>query len=129
MRDKDKDLKAVESEVTESPTEKEENITESEVTESPTEKEEIPESPNDEVKESDEVEQPTAKDGDTVVVCNCSKLNIRKKPSLEAEVLEIVSVGSTLKINGEPRNGWARVYTDSDVKGFVMAEYITPQEM
>lgn len=52
-----------------------------------------------------------------------SKLNVRNKPSKDGEILCVLNKGETLKIK-TPKDGWARVYTAADIKGFVMVQFL-----
>jgi uncharacterized protein YgiM (DUF1202 family) len=56
-------------------------------------------------------------------VYNCSRLNIRKEPSLDANVLCIVSEGDTLMIEDD-RDGWSHVYTSAGIEGYAISNYI-----
>lgn len=58
-------------------------------------------------------------------VTDCIKLNIRKEPSLQADILCEVPVASKLAIDVEHSNDeWFSVVTESGVNGFCMAKYV-----
>lgn len=68
----------------------------------------------------------------TAVVIGCEKLNLRKDPSLNSEVLCVLKKGEKvevdLKIEGEPKVGDASFYqvcTVAGVKGYCMTKYIS----
>ena len=60
------------------------------------------------------------------VVIDCSKLNIRKKPNKESEIVSIVDSGSNLKvIDPDKHQGeWYKVTTSKGVNGFCMRKYV-----
>ena len=58
-------------------------------------------------------------------VTNCHRLNIRKEPSLEAEILRVLLKGDDVEILDEPVvNGWLPVLLSDGTKGYTMIEYI-----
>lgn len=58
------------------------------------------------------------------VVHNCSKLNIRKEPNVDSEVLCVVDSGSNLQIDlVNSTYGWFSVCTETGIEGFCMKEY------
>lgn len=62
----------------------------------------------------------------TGFVANCLKLNIRKGPSKDAEILQVVEKGAMLVVNpGSSTEGWYKVRTESGVKGFCMKDFVT----
>ena len=60
------------------------------------------------------------------IVIDCSKLNIRKKPNKESEIVSIVDSGSNLKvIDPDKHKGeWYKVITQKGVNGFCMRKYV-----
>lgn len=61
-------------------------------------------------------------------VTNCSKLNIRKNPTTDADVLCVVEKGTKLVINVDESNDeWHAVETESGVKGFAMKSFVAPK--
>lgn len=59
------------------------------------------------------------------VVHNCSKLNIRKEPNVDSEVLCVVDSGSNLQIDlVNSIYGWFSVCTETGIEGFCMKEYV-----
>lgn len=62
-----------------------------------------------------------------VVVSNCSQLNIRKKPNLNANVVCVVNAGTELTVAQPFKNGdeWMRVSTKDGVEGHCMRKYVT----
>lgn len=59
------------------------------------------------------------------VVSDCKKLNIRKAPNKNADVIKIVAVDEELTIAGHSLGKpWYRVTTADGTKGFCMCEYI-----
>ena len=57
------------------------------------------------------------------VVANCSKLNLREKPNLNAGVITILNLDTELLIM-EIVDGWVNVCTPEGLEGYVMEEYI-----
>ena len=58
-------------------------------------------------------------------VTDCIKLNIRKEPSLEADILCEVPVNANLLIAPDTSSeGWYSVVTENGVNGFCMAKYV-----
>ena len=59
------------------------------------------------------------------VVANCNKLNIRKKPDFNADVVGMVDVGTVLTINvtGSTEDFY-KVRTKSGMFGFCMKEFV-----
>lgn len=59
------------------------------------------------------------------VVTNCHRLNIRKEPSLNAEILRAISKGDVVGIlDGQEANGWLPVILSDGTKGYTMKDYI-----
>lgn len=58
-------------------------------------------------------------------VVDCSRLNVRKKPTVNAEVLETVRKDSELVLDLIKSNEkWYKVTTISGVEGYCMKQYI-----
>ena len=58
-------------------------------------------------------------------VTNTFKLNIRKEPSLDAEILQVLTKGDDVEILDESTiNGWLPVLLSDGTKGYTMVEYI-----
>ena len=61
----------------------------------------------------------------TGVVDNCIRLNVREKPSVDAEILTALEAGSeVLLLEDETENGFYKVCTASGLEGYCMCEYI-----
>lgn len=61
----------------------------------------------------------------TGIVDNCFRLNIREKPSVDAEILTALEAGSEVRLmNDEIENGFYKVCTASGLEGYCMREYI-----
>ena len=60
-------------------------------------------------------------------VDNCSKLNIRENPNIDAKVLTILNKGDKVQINSE-NEGWYGVFYKG-ISGFCMKEYINKKEV
>lgn len=60
-------------------------------------------------------------------VDNCSKLNVREHPNIDAKVLTILNKGDKVQINSE-NDGWYSV-VHKGVSGFCMKEYINKKEV
>ena len=62
----------------------------------------------------------------TGVVTECEKLNVRAKASVESDVVTVITKGTKLTIESfEVGSTWLKVSTESGVKGFVMAKFVT----
>ena len=60
------------------------------------------------------------------VVCNCTRLNVRKKPTKAADVVAEVKAGTELTVNLEKSVGdWYKVCDANGLRGFCMKMYIT----
>lgn len=58
-------------------------------------------------------------------VTNCHRLNIRKEPSLEAEILRVLFQGDDVEILDESTpDGWLSVILSDGTKGYTMKDYI-----
>ena len=61
----------------------------------------------------------------TGIVDNCIRLNVREKPSVDAEILTALEVGSEVRLlKDETENGFYKVCTASGLEGYCMCEYI-----
>ena len=61
----------------------------------------------------------------TGVVDNCLRLNIREKPSIDAEILTSLAAGSEVRLlKNEIENGFYKICTASGLEGYCMCEYI-----
>lgn len=59
------------------------------------------------------------------VVSNCTKLNIRKDPSVHAEILGVVDVDSEMKIDMDKSNDkWFYVSTAVGIDGYCMRDFV-----
>ena len=59
------------------------------------------------------------------VVANCTKLNIRKEPSVHAEILGVVNVDSEMKIDMNKSNDkWFYVSTAVGIDGYCMRDFV-----
>lgn len=60
------------------------------------------------------------------VVANCLRLNVREKPSKEANIICVIQLGSEVKIDEiESTDEFYKVCTETGVEGFCMKQYIT----
>ena len=58
-------------------------------------------------------------------VTNCFKLNIRKEPTKDSEILQVISEGDEVEILDESTaNGWLPVLLSDGTKGYTMRDYI-----
>lgn len=59
------------------------------------------------------------------IVDNCIRLNVREKPSIDAEILTALEAGSEVRLlKDEMENGFYKVCTASGLEGYCMCEYI-----
>ena len=83
--------------------------------------------PPEEVKEPEDVTE-TAKETVGVVNDSCTALNVRKEPSLEAEIICSINSGSKLVIDETgSTDDWFKVCTETGAEGFCMKEYVTAE--
>lgn len=88
------------------------------VTESNVEEVEVTEIEDDSIEEGEDVE------ARYLEVQNCDKLNVRKEPSKESEVLDVVPVKTRMKYTGSLAEEWTNVTMNDGTEGFVMTEFI-----
>lgn len=61
----------------------------------------------------------------TGVVDNCIRLNVREKPSIDAEILTALEAGAEVRLlKDEIENGFYKICTASGLDGYCMCEYI-----
>lgn len=61
----------------------------------------------------------------TGIVDNCFRLNVREKPSVDAEILTALEAGSEVRLlNDKMENGFYKVCTASGLEGYCMCEYL-----
>lgn len=59
-------------------------------------------------------------------IANCSKLNVRSKPSTEAEVLTVLEAKSEVLIDpARSTTEWLKITTASGVDGFCMRKFVS----
>ena len=59
------------------------------------------------------------------VVTNCNKLNVRKRPHTNSEILCVMSKGDKVEINiKESHRLFYKITTTAGIEGFCMKEYI-----
>lgn len=62
------------------------------------------------------------------IVSNCSKLNVREKPTKSGEVKCILNAGTEIIIDIEKStNTWYYVTTPSGIEGYCMKQFITAE--
>lgn len=76
---------------------------------------------NTEVKEPKKA--PKEKAPETRKVVGCTTLNCRQRPSLKADVLQLIKVGSIVTVIKD-ENGWTQ-YTYDGITGWSMSEYLS----
>lgn len=63
------------------------------------------------------------------VVVDCERLNVRKEPSADADVLTTIPKGAEVQIDiFESTNDFYKVCTEAGVEGFCMAAYIKVED-
>jgi SH3-like domain-containing protein len=61
----------------------------------------------------------------TGVVANCAKLNVRSKPSTDADVVTVINAGDEIKIDvDKSTDKWFKIRTIDGVKGFCMRKFV-----
>ncbi len=72
-----------------------------------------------------EPKQPEAPQIRKAIVCNCTKLNVRKNPFSNADVLEIINADAEVEVrNPDAKGKFYPVRTESGIEGFCMKEYL-----
>ena len=95
--------------------------------ETPAVEEAVVEAPVEEVKPTEEVVEETkpekvVKDG---VVVNCAKLNVRKTPSKDADILGVISRYDDVKVYiDESTEDFYKVCTEAGVEGYCVKTFI-----
>ena len=57
---------------------------------------------------------------------NCSKLNVRSKPAIDADVLVVLDVNSEIAIDpARSTNEWVKVTTAAGVEGYCMRKFVS----
>lgn len=74
-----------------------------------------------EVKDDPVVAKVTKKAG---VIANCDRLNIRKGPSVDTEILAVVDRGTKVVVEPISNNEFYKVYVESGIEGYAMKAYI-----
>lgn len=70
-------------------------------------------------------EEPKVKETPEYLIVTAVRLNIRKGPSKDTEILTIVSKGDKLVKNTKKlSNGFYSVTTDNNIQGYVMKEFV-----
>lgn len=58
-------------------------------------------------------------------VINCTKLNVRETPSIDANVVCVLNTGAEIEINVEKSTDeWVNVYTTTGIEGYCMRKFI-----
>lgn len=73
-----------------------------------------------EVAEEEKEEIPTP----TIGTVNCSKLNVRQRPSLTSAVLKVLNMNDTVIITGKTNPVFYEIEVEDNETGFVMKEFI-----
>ena len=78
-------------------------------------------------KEAEKSEEPVEQQPDPVygVIHNCAKLNVRKAPSADAEIVCVLDEGTEVRIDeDQSTDEWCNVTHASGIEGFCMKQYI-----
>lgn len=57
------------------------------------------------------------------IVVNCNRLNVREKPSMDSAILCVLNNSETMLVE-DIVDGWAHVYTEFGIEGYIVEEYI-----
>lgn len=72
-----------------------------------------------------EPEKPKAPEARKAVVCNCTKLNVRKNPYSNADILAIINADEEVEVrNADAKGKFYPVRTASGIEGFCMKDYL-----
>ena len=62
----------------------------------------------------------------TGIVAGCSKLNVRSKPAIDADILVVLEVNSEVVIDPtRSTNEWVKVTTAAGIDGFCMRKFVS----
>ena len=62
----------------------------------------------------------------TGIVAGCSKLNVRSKPAIDADILAVLEVNSEVVIDPtRSTNEWVKVTTAAGVEGYCMRKFVS----
>ena len=73
----------------------------------------------------DSVTPTDAKTKQKALVANCKRLNVRKKPDMNSDVLEIIVENDEVEIEELNNSDFYKVITSSGVSGFCVKKYIS----
>lgn len=68
----------------------------------------------------DEIVQSIIKEG----IVKCQNLNVRKAPSMSATILQIISIGTKVKILDDVNDLWYKICVNDIEKGYCVKEFI-----
>lgn len=68
-------------------------------------------------------EEPKLDDPIQGTIYKCKVINLRSKPSLDAEILTRLHAGDVVQIDGE-EDGWFAVITQIGVEGYLVKDYV-----
>lgn len=69
--------------------------------------------------------EPETTDGIVGVVTECARLRVRKEPSLEADILTVIPLGTEVRVDiFESTNDFYKICTGNGVEGYCMQKYI-----
>lgn len=57
-------------------------------------------------------------------IVKCQNLNVRKAPSMSATILQIISIGTKVKILDDVNDLWYKIKVDKIEKGYCVKEFI-----
>ena len=83
---------------------------------------------NNEAEEENQKQEETQNQPEPVygVVHNCEKLNVRKQPSKDSEIVFVLNEGSEISIDEEnSTEEWYSITHVSGVEGFCMKQFVT----
>ena len=70
--------------------------------------------------------EPEKNESTVGLVANCPRLNIRKEPNIQSEILAEVKALSNLTIDEElSTNEWYKVCTEAGIEGFCMKKFVS----
>ena len=74
------------------------------------------------------VEEATIPEPKTIItgfVTGPYKLNVRKEPSIDSDVVSVIDSGATVTVVDESNDTWLKVRTEAGNEGYCMKQYIT----
>ena len=78
------------------------------------------------IEDTPKVEHPKPVTIMTGVVSNCTKLNVRSKPAIDADIMAVINANAEVKVDmAKSINDWYKVTTSASIEGYCMRKFIS----